>query len=248
MERIKQTALRSIPAVLFLMLVCLGFLGFLALPAVAKLLGPWVCDAGSTMVDVQTPYSRPGESGVAVEYFCEDENGARVPASEWNLAKAGLTFYVAIFILVVWPLVTWLRVRSASRTEHFLSNGIPAKARVVSVSQTNMRINEKPVIKYEFEIEQEGRPSFIKKVRKATPQVLIPQLQPGKTIPALIDPLAPTKVMLQFDQIAPDEPDSEFGESEDELDALRALKQMYDEGLIDFAEYDAKKAEIMDRM
>lgn len=248
MERIKQTALRSIPSVLFLMMVSLGLFGLLALPAIARQLGPWVCDAGSTMVDVQTPYSLPGESGVQVEYFCESEGGARAPADGWSIFKAALTFYVAFFILFVWPLVTWLRVRSASRTAHFLKNGIPAKARVISAEQTSIRINEKPVIKYEFEIEQEGRPSFTKKVRKATPQVLIPQLQPGKTIPALIDPLAPSKVLLQFDQIVPDEPDNEFGESEDELDALRALKQMYDEGLIDFAEYEAKKAEIMDRM
>ena len=58
------TAWRALPGIAFLMLVCLGFLGFLALPVVGKMLASFVCEAGETMVDVQTPYSRPGESGV----------------------------------------------------------------------------------------------------------------------------------------------------------------------------------------
>lgn len=250
MQDIPQVALKSIPLVLFLMLVSIGFLGFLAMPGVGNMLGPWVCEAGETMIDVQTPYSRPGESGVSVEYFCETPDGERKSVGFLDMVKPALMFYAAFFLFVVWPLITFIRVRRVSRIARFQRDGIPATARIISVEQTSTRINEKPVMKIALEIEQDGRPNLTKNVRKAIPQLLIPRLQPGNTMPALVDPLDRTKVLLDFDKLANDvgAQGEGFGESDDELDALRALKQMYDEGLIDFDEFEAKKAEIMDRM
>lgn len=282
MTSLPQAALKSLPGVLFLMLVCSGFLAFLALPGVGTMLGSSVCEAGETMVSVETPYSRPGESGVAIDYYCEDASGARRDVGVLDLILAALKYYVAFWLLVAWPLLTWRRYRSGVSEERMRREGLPATARITSYQTTGWRVNEAPMVKLQMEITPQGRPPFTKKVFKRVHEMEVPSFQPGRTFNALVDPQRPDNVLILWDEAAPpavsvnartvtmDELPPQFaemvqnlvgsaggeaasrarglGESADELDALRALRTMRDEGLIDEAEYEAKKAEIMGRL
>ncbi len=241
------TALRSLPGIAFLMLVCLGFLGFLALPAVGNLLGPFVCDVGETMVDVQTSYSRPGESGTQVEYFCDGPSGRR-PVDMFAMIKAALLFYAGFFLLVVWPLLSLRNYNGEKRIKRVKREGIPATIRILALKRTNVRINDMPRMKIDVEVKPTGHPEFTKTITKALPEFILGRLTPGKTIAGFVDPLNPTDVLIDLTGDVSGDDESSKPPGGDDLDALRRLKTMRDEELISWEEYTAKKAEIMDRM
>ena len=274
-----RALLSSIPRLLFLMLVCVGFIAFIALPGVGEKLGGLVCETGEQMTSVSTSYSRPGESGTSVEYFCSGPGGDRA-VGMGDMLIAVLMIYVALFVLVIWPLLALSKLGKHKYEDLMRREGVPARVTIVSARQTNTRINDAPVVKFEFRVEPQGLPAFTKKMRKTVYEMDIPGMQPARVFSGLVHPRKPDKVLILFDEpAAPDvtvthktitmdqlppqfadlvakavgaagasTSSAGFGESNDEIDALRALKAMRDEGLISEADYAAKKAEIMGRM
>ena len=242
MQTFFSIALRSIPLVLFSMLVSVGFLAFSILPGVANWLAGSVCTSGETLSNIQTPYSLPGESGIAIDYYCEGPGGRR-QIGIWDLIKAALAYYVGFFLIIVWPFITLLRFRSATRIERLERNGIPATVRILAIAPTTMEINDQPVIALTMEVTPQGGAPLVKKQRKAIPHILIPHIQPGREFPGLCDPRDPTKVLVKFDDVLQGQ-----GAASDPTSALRTLKALHDEGLISSDEYDAKRAQIIERM
>ena len=247
------TALRALPLLGFLMLVCLGFLGFLAIPAVGEALGPLACAADERMVSQTSRYSLPGRHGTSVAYFCEGPGGAR-PMGLFDTFLAGLKLYVLFFIVIVWPLLTLWRYRRAAREVRLKERGIPATVRILAARPTSWHINNRPVIELELEVTAQGHPPATKKVRRPIPELLIPHVQPGNMLHGVADPENPHEVIIDFSRLA--EAASTQGTSDTEqhpgqnepVEALRALKAMLDEGLIDAKEYEMKKQQILGRM
>lgn len=276
-----QALLKSLPGLLFLILVCSGFLALIALPIFGERLGPLACEGGETLVSVSTSYSRPGESGETVQYFCDSASG-RQEVAFGTMILAAIKIYLGFFLLVVWPLVALRKVRKGAFEDRMRREGIPATVHIVAAKPTSMRVNEAPMVELELRVEPHGRPAFTKKIFKRVHEYDVPSFQPGCTFPALVDPDRPGKVLFLFDEQAspdvtvnrrtvtmndlpPEVADmvakvvgavgagaaggrENFGESNDEVDALRALKTMRDEGLISAEEYAEKKLQIMDRM
>lgn len=247
------TALRALPLLGFLMLVCLGFLGFLAIPAVGEALGPLTCAADERMVSQTSSYSLPGRHGTSVTYFCEGPGGAR-PMGFFDTFLAGLKVYVLFFLVVVWPLVTLRRYRRAARELRLKERGIPATARILAARPTSWRINGRPVVELELEVAAQGHPPATKRVRRPIPELLMPHIQPGMVLHGLADPENPQEVMIDFSRQAEAGSAQRKGGTEQQprkdgsVEALRALKTMLEEGLIDAGEYELKKQQILGRM
>lgn len=247
------TALRALPLLGFLMLVCLGFLGFLAIPAVGEALGPLTCAADERMVSQTSRYSLPGRHGTSVTYFCESPSGAR-PMGFFDTFLAGLKVYLLFFLVVVWPLLTLWRYRRGARELRLKERGIPATARILAARPTSWRINGRPVVELELEVTAQGYPPATKKVRRPIPELLMPHIQPGMVLHGLADPENPQEVMIDFSRQAETASAQGKGRTEKRpgedgsIDALRALKTMLDEGLIDAEEYEMKKQQILSRM
>lgn len=250
MPSFSRIAVQSLPLTLFLMVCFVGLVALMAIPSVGEQLGPIVCSAGEVMVAQTTPYSLPGESGTSVDYFCESDAG-RIPVDMSRMIFAAVIAYVIAWMVIVWPIISLIRYNGAKTEQRLDHEGIPARVRIDSVEQTRMVVNRMPVMKYGLHVEPEGRPAFQTTMRKTTPELFIPYLKPGSDVIGIVDPKRPNSVILRFDEIARHvaaQEASQTPNANSELGKLRALKTMLDEGLIEQAEYDAKKANIMERM
>ena len=249
MQNVSRTALQSLPLTLFLMVCCAGLVALSAIPSVGVQLGPLVCDSGETMIYETQDWSGPGQSGTSVTYFCESESG-RAVAETGRIIFWAAVVYVIAFVAIAWPIMTWIKHRGLRTEQRLDREGIPAEVTILSVEQTRLVVNRMPVLKLKLAVRPGGRAAFETTMRKTTPEIFIPYLKPGKDIVGIVDPQRPDKVILRFDEIARHSLAAETptAEHEDGLDTLRTLKTMLDEGLIEQSEYDAKKAEIMERM
>lgn len=77
-----------------------------------------------------------------------------------------------------------------------LDTGIPARARIVSVRQTNVLVNHQPQIEFQLEVHPPSGSIYHVETKAVIPMVHIPQFQPGAEIPVKIDPADPGKVVF----------------------------------------------------
>jgi hypothetical protein len=247
MASLPGSAIKALPLTLFLMVCFLGMLGLLAIPWVGEQLGPLVCDSGETMVSESYRYSRPGESGTTVEYFCEG-NGPRRPVDTLDFMKWGAIVYAVLFLAIIWPLITLFRFRKARRRAYLERNGISATAKVVKVEPTNVRINNKPVMRMELEVRGGALPMLRKTVKKALPQWQHMNAMPGATMDVLVDPADHERIEYLYETLEAPTMRVEVTGGDDAYDQLQSLKRMLEDGLITADEYEEKKDEILARM
>jgi len=102
--------------------------------------------------------------------------------------------------LVITVGVTFLAIKMVRKAvgpdRSTLENGIPAKARIVSVRQTNMYVNNQPQIAFTLEVHPPSGTPYQAETKAVIPMVNIPQFQPGVELPVKIHPTDPSKVVL----------------------------------------------------
>jgi hypothetical protein len=81
-----------------------------------------------------------------------------------------------------------------------LQDGIPAQARIVSVRQTGVMLNNQPQIAFELEVEPPGGTPYRAQAKAVIPMINIPQFQPGAEVPVKIHPSDPTQVVMDIYQ------------------------------------------------
>ena len=79
-----------------------------------------------------------------------------------------------------------------------LQNGIPAQARILSVQQTGVMVNNQPQIIFNLDVRHPGSSPYQAQTKAVIPMVNIPQLQPGTDVPVKIHPTDPTKIVLDI--------------------------------------------------
>jgi hypothetical protein len=67
--------------------------------------------------------------------------------------------------------------------EKIKRKGIPAKATILSVSETGTRINDQPLLRIELEVHPPYASRFVTTVEYIVPYDALPQVQPGNTVP-----------------------------------------------------------------
>ena len=97
--------------------------------------------------------------------------------------------------------VIWRYVRKkVGPDQEILQKGQPAQARVISVQQTGVLVNNSPQILLQLEIQPQFGAPYQTSTKAVIPLVQIPQIQPGSVIPVLVHPTDPTRVELDYRQ------------------------------------------------
>ena len=100
--------------------------------------------------------------------------------------------------------ITIVAIRLIRRTvgpdRGILQNGIPAQAKIVSVRQTGVMLNNQPQILFDLEVQPPGGTPYRAQTKAIIPMVNIPQFQPGVEVPVKIHPSDPTQVVMDVYQ------------------------------------------------
>jgi hypothetical protein len=111
------------------------------------------------------------------------------------LICAGIVVTTAITVGITWLAIYLIR-KTMGPNRSILQNGIPAKARILSVQQTGVMVNYQPQIAFQLEVHPPGGVPYQAQAKAVIPMVNIPQLQPGTEVPVKIHPADPTQVVL----------------------------------------------------
>jgi hypothetical protein len=107
---------------------------------------------------------------------------------------AAVLLGVGVILLLVGVLV-W---RRSGRTTRIEREGLPGTARILSLTQTGMYLNEQPQIAMELEVNVPGHPTFRTTHRSFVPLILLGRLAAGEELPVKADPAKPTRVIVDW--------------------------------------------------
>jgi hypothetical protein len=113
-----------------------------------------------------------------------------------SLAIMGTIFLVVGVVLVI---VGALLVRGARRRAELLAHGQPGTARISSVRQTSIMVNNQPVLDIRLAIQVSGRPEYPASVRQVVPFIRLAQVQPGGVLAVKVDPKQPERLAIDWD-------------------------------------------------
>jgi len=76
--------------------------------------------------------------------------------------------------------------------------GLPAKARVLKIWETGVRVNDDPVVGFLLEIHADGMAPYEAQTKALISILWIPQIQPGAVLPVKYDPEDPSRIALDI--------------------------------------------------
>lgn len=149
------------------------------------------------------------------------------------------------------------RTKSQQKLYRLRTHGRRAQGRVLSFEQTNVRVNDQPMLVIRLRIEGEGVTPFEAQVRSVVPDIQIPLLHAG-TLPVLVDPetdeweidweaarvITPTTAAAGISLAPPVPPADERPAA----DRLAELDELLRRDLVSRDEYDAARARILDEL
>ena len=96
-------------------------------------------------------------------------------------------------------LIRWGRSmdQEATRAGRLQAHGVPARARVLSVTPTGTRVNETPQMNLDLEVHLAGKSPYQARARSFVPLTALPMLVPGVHVAVRVDPQDPTAVALE---------------------------------------------------
>ncbi|KXK22189.1 MAG: hypothetical protein UZ15_CFX003001090 [Chloroflexi bacterium OLB15] len=101
--------------------------------------------------------------------------------------------------VIAFVVIRWSRKYSGkdAASQELLRTGIPAQARIVQITETNMYINEMPVLNLLLEVyPQNGQPPYQAWVQRRVPMYQMMQYQIGASLPVRFNPADPTKIAI----------------------------------------------------
>jgi len=76
--------------------------------------------------------------------------------------------------------------------------GLPAKATVLKIWETGIRVNDNPVVGFLLKIHAEGMAPYEAETKALISILWIPQVQPGAVLPVKYDPADPSRIVLDI--------------------------------------------------
>lgn len=83
-----------------------------------------------------------------------------------------------------------------AKMQHLLANGIAGTATIKELRDTGMQVNYQPQFDIDLEVMIEGRDPYAATVRQVIAMSVLPQFQPGVTMPVHVDPADPASLMI----------------------------------------------------
>jgi hypothetical protein len=98
--------------------------------------------------------------------------------------------------------------------------GIPGTAKIISMSDTGITVNQNPVAGFTLEVSVEGREPYQVDIRQLLSRLMTGAVLPGMTVPVLVDPDKPNRVAISG---SPD-PDQVAAASKPEITTVSAAE------------------------
>lgn len=106
--------------------------------------------------------------------------------------------WIALQLLILSAILAFMKFQK-KRAAYFLANGIPGTATILAAATTGTTINDMPQIELKLEIAAPGRNNYVITDRRCWNPLSLARLQKGTTLPVLVDPQRPKKVMFLDD-------------------------------------------------
>jgi len=110
------------------------------------------------------------------------------------LSIAGMTAVTIVLVIVIRRFIQ----NKVGPDRTVLEQGIAAKAKIISVQQTNMLVNYQPQAIFQLEVYPPNGAPYQATTKAVISMVNIPQYQPGAEISVKIHPADPTRVEIDW--------------------------------------------------
>lgn len=98
--------------------------------------------------------------------------------------------------------ILWFTLRpllqNMNQRNQILQTGIPAMATIMSLAETGMLVNHQPQVRIGLQVNPPNGLPYQTELTMVISMLVIPQVQPGLTVPVKIDPKDPSKVAILF--------------------------------------------------
>jgi hypothetical protein len=91
-----------------------------------------------------------------------------------------------------------MRFRSELKTDRLRISGLKGTARVLGVRDSNITINNSPMVNLDLGVNIPGQPPFHTRKRTVISRLSVGALMPGAVLPVLADPSKPTDVVIDW--------------------------------------------------
>ena len=106
-----------------------------------------------------------------------------------------IVFSLAITLVVALFVIRFIR-KTAGQDRSIIENGIPARAKILSLRQTGVMLNNQPQVEFQLEVHPPSGMPYQAQAKAVIALVSIPQFQPGAEVHVKIHPTDQTKVAL----------------------------------------------------
>jgi hypothetical protein len=114
------------------------------------------------------------------------------------LLGLGITGFVFVVIGVIFIPIGVYMLRSQARDRRIRTEGIAGTATIVDIGETNMTINDRPVLNLSLHVAVPGRPPYAVEKRITMPWNALGRLAVGATVPVKVDRTDPEDVVIEW--------------------------------------------------
>jgi hypothetical protein len=84
----------------------------------------------------------------------------------------------------------------AQTAEYLSANGLPGTARIESLRDTGITVNENPTVEFDLSVSVAGATPYRVAHRQTISRLTISSFQPGATVPVRVDPADPQSLII----------------------------------------------------
>ena len=107
----------------------------------------------------------------------------------------GSLISLAVTIVLALVIIRVIR-KTMGQDRNIVENGIPARAKILSVRQTGVMLNNQPQVEFLLEVHPPSGMPYQTQAKAVVSLVQIPQVQPGAEVAVKIDPTDQSKVVF----------------------------------------------------
>jgi len=119
-------------------------------------------------------------------------------APDFMHAGAPIIAFVFLTIGVIFTIVGVITTRVAGNTRKLLATGLVGTGTIVNAEDTNVMVNEKPLVKLTLNVQIPGRPAYTVEHREVIPFIGLGQVTLGAQLPVAVDPTNPDKLAIDW--------------------------------------------------
>jgi hypothetical protein len=124
---------------------------------------------------------------------CGQVNGALLGTGIVASIAGGLVATIVPVVMVFSGMA-----RGAALQSRLRQTGVPGTARIVSVAETGLTVNDAPQVDMVLEVAIAGRPPYQVRHRELVPRLALGRLTDGRPLQVMVDPMQPEQLVVNW--------------------------------------------------